>query len=70
MLRRSVKIAWFERGRYALTLAAITFGVAVVVGTLTLTGSLEGRGDLVAEAPPTARSSSEPRYPGLPRNHS
>lgn len=50
MLRRSIKIAWFERSRYALTLAAITFGVAFVVGTLTLTGSLEGRGDLVAEA--------------------
>jgi putative ABC transport system permease protein len=50
MLRRSIKIAWFERSRYALTLAAITFGVAFVVATLTLTGSLEGRGDLVAEA--------------------
>jgi len=50
MLRRSIKIAWFERSRYALTLAAITFGVAFVVATLTLTGSLEGRGDLVADA--------------------
>lgn len=50
MLRRTAKIAWFERSRYALTLAAITFGVAFVVATLTLTGSLEGRGDLVAEA--------------------
>ena len=43
-------MAWFERSRYALTLTAITFGVAFVVATLTLTGSLEGRGDLVAEA--------------------
>ncbi len=40
MMRRTLKLAWFKRNRYALTVVAIALSVAFIVSTLLLTTSI------------------------------
>ncbi len=44
MLRRTLKIAWYNRSRYSLTLLAIALAVAFIVATLLLTFSISNVG--------------------------
>ena len=44
MLRRTLKIAWYNRNRYGLTLLAIALAVAFIVATLLLTFSISNVG--------------------------
>ncbi len=45
MIRRTLKLAWFKRNRYALTVVAIALSVAFIVSTLLLTTSIADVGD-------------------------
>lgn len=50
MLRRTLKIAWYNRNRYALTLLAIALAVAFIVATLLLTFSISNVGEPLTSA--------------------
>lgn len=50
MLRRTLKLAWFKRSRYALTIVAIGLSVAFIVSTLLLTSSIADVGAPLNEA--------------------
>ena len=45
MFRRTLKMAWFKRDRYALTIVAIALSVAFIVSTLLLTTSISNVGE-------------------------
>ena len=45
MIRRTLKLAWFKRNRYALTVVAIALSVAFIVSTLLLTTSIADVGE-------------------------
>lgn len=45
MLQRTIKLAWYKRNRYALTVVAIGLSVAFIVSTLLLTTSIADVGD-------------------------
>ena len=45
MVRRTLKLAWFKRNRYALTVIAIALSVAFIVSTLLLTFSIADVGE-------------------------
>lgn len=44
MFRRTLKLAWYKRGRYSLTIVAIGLAVAFIVSTLLFTSSISGVG--------------------------
>lgn len=50
MLRRTLKIAWYNRSRYSLTLLAIALAVAFIVSTLLLTFSISNVGEPLTAA--------------------
>ena len=50
MIRRTFKLAWFKRNRYALTVIAIALSVAFIVSTLLLTTSIADVGEPLNEA--------------------
>ncbi|MEM9566473.1 MAG: ABC transporter permease [Actinomycetota bacterium] len=50
MIRRTFKLAWFKRNRYALTVIAIALSVAFIVSTLLLTTSIADVGEPLDEA--------------------
>ncbi|MEL7208219.1 MAG: ABC transporter permease, partial [Actinomycetota bacterium] len=50
MIRRTFKLAWFKRNRYALTVIAIALSVAFIVSTLLLTTSIADVGDPLNQA--------------------
>ena len=50
MLRRTLKLAWYKRNRYSLTVVAIGLSVAFIVSTLLLTTSIADVGDPLNES--------------------
>ncbi len=50
MIRRTLKLAWFKRNRYALTVVAIALSVAFIVSTLLLTTSIADVGEPLRSA--------------------
>ncbi len=50
MIKRTLKLAWFKRNRYALTIVAIALSVAFIVSTLLLTTSISDVGAPLQEA--------------------
>ncbi|MEM8924281.1 MAG: FtsX-like permease family protein [Actinomycetota bacterium] len=50
MLRRTLKLAWFKRNRYLLTVVAIALSVAFIVSTLLLTTSIADVGEPLNDA--------------------
>ncbi len=50
MIRRTFKLAWFKRNRYALTVVAIALSVAFIVSTLLLTTSIADVGEPINDA--------------------
>ncbi len=50
MFGRTLKMAWFKRNRYALTIVAIGLSVAFIVSTLLLTTSISNVGEPLTEA--------------------
>ncbi len=50
MIRRTLKLAWFKRNRYALTVIAIALSVAFIVSTLLLTTSIADVGEPLNDA--------------------
>lgn len=50
MIRRTLKLAWYKRSRYSLTIVAIALSVAFIVSTLLLTTSIADVGDPISEA--------------------
>ncbi len=50
MLRRTLKLAWYKRNRYTLTVVAIGLSVAFIVSTLLLTTSISDVGAPLNEA--------------------
>ncbi len=50
MFRRTLKLAWFKRNRYTLTIVAIGLSVAFIISTLLLTTSIADVGDPITDA--------------------
>ncbi len=50
MLKRTIKLAWFKRNRYVLTVVAIAMSVAFIVSTLLLTTSIADVGQPISRA--------------------
>ncbi len=50
MFRRTLKLAWYKRNRYGLTIVAIGLSVAFIISTLLLTTSIADVGDPITEA--------------------
>ncbi|MEM9651994.1 MAG: FtsX-like permease family protein [Actinomycetota bacterium] len=50
MFRRTLKLAWFKRNRYALTIVAIGLSVAFITSTLLLTTSIADVGAPITDA--------------------
>ncbi|MGH1492247.1 MAG: ABC transporter permease [Acidimicrobiales bacterium] len=50
MFRRTLKLAWYKRNRYSLTIVAIALSVAFIVSTLLLTTSISDVGEPISDA--------------------
>lgn len=50
MFRRTLKLAWYKRNRYTLTIVAIGLSVAFIISTLLLTTSIADVGDPITDA--------------------
>lgn len=50
MFRRTLKLAWYKRDRYALTIVAIALSVAFIVSTLLLTTSISNVAEPLTQA--------------------